>query len=375
MKEKFHFTTTKMRFFHRLLGRLLIVVVLVYICINVNSMIQLFEYASFARRLIFNPKCLFSYEFSLPPKQTAHHEKLTTQINACILVVLRNKDLCDLIQTVLKLEKNFNRKYNYPYVLLSDEVLSEEFKRTIVKYTESKVEFGFISREQWSVPSFVDRTKLKQSISQIGKSEGYRHLCRYYSGFFFRHELTLKYDYYMRLDPHVNFECDVKEDLFARLVKQNKTYGFVLAVPEAPYTIPTLWSHIKKWHDANSEPSDENSLDFVSNDNGRTLASTYCIFYNNFEIGAFSLFRNQKYLDYFEMLDKTGGFYHERWGDAPVHTYYALLTLKPNQIHRFKNLGYNHQLWTNWPKDDTKCDAYKYPVSNKCVELWDEFVD
>ena len=188
-------------------------------------------------------------------------------------------------------------------------------------------------------------------------------------------EITLKYDYYMRLDPHVNFECEVNEDLFSTLVKQNKSYGFVLSSPEALFTIPTLWSHIMKWHSVNVKTNEKNSLGFVSNDNGQTLKNSLCIFYNNFEIGSFSLFRNQKYLNFFEMLDKTGGFYNERWGDAPIHTYYALLNLRPNQIHRFKHLGYNHQLWTNWPKDDTKCDAFKYPIANKCVELWDEFMN
>jgi alpha 1,2-mannosyltransferase len=337
-------------------------------------MIQLFEYVSFVKRILFSPKCLFNYDLPLP-KATSHHEKYSTQINACILLVLRNSDLCDLIKTVLKFEKNFNRKYNYPYVLLSNELFSDEFKQTIVKYTQSKVEFGLISKEEWSVPSFIDETKLKQSINKIGKSVNYRHMCRYFSGFFFRHELTLKYDYYMRLDPHVNFECEVNEDLFSVLVKQNKSYGFVLSSPEGSFTIPTLWSQIMKWHNENAKTNENNSLGFVSNDNGRTLKNSLCIFYNNFEMGSFSLFRNQKYLNFFKMLDKTGGFYHERWGDAPVHTYYALLNLRPNQIHRFKNLGYNHQLWTNWPKDDTKCDAFKYPIANKCVEQWDEFRD
>ena len=41
---------------------------------------------------------------------------------------------------------------------------------------------------------------------------------------------------------------------------------------------------------------------------------------SNFEIGSFELFRNDLYQQYFEHLDKAGGFFYERWGDAPVRS-------------------------------------------------------
>ena len=82
-------------------------------------------------------------------------------VNACIIIVLRNKDLCDLITTITQFEKNFNQIYNYPYVLMSDEPFDEEFKQTIVKYTQSKVEFALIPKNEWSIPDNIDKDKLK----------------------------------------------------------------------------------------------------------------------------------------------------------------------------------------------------------------------
>jgi hypothetical protein len=36
----------------------------------------------------------------------------------------------------------------------------------------------------------------------------------------------------------------------------------------------------------------------------------------SFEIGSLQFLRSQAYLDYFNYLDKAGGFSYERWGDA-----------------------------------------------------------
>lgn len=317
MKENIRFNLKRMKFYFRLFIKLLIISIIIYVYSSIDSFIQIFEYITYIKRLITKPKCVFSYDVPIP--ESVLKTGVST-IKACIFILLRNKDLCDLINTMIQFEKNFNKKHRYPYVLVSDQVLSAEFKRTIYKYTDSKIEFGLIPKHEWSVPDWIDRTKLKQSINKIGKNEGYRHLCRYYSGFFFKHELTLKYDYYMRLDPHVNFPCQVNEDPFETLIKLNKSYGFVIAVPEARFTIPTLWDHIKKWRETNLDTGDDHGLDYISNDNGQTLSDKNCIFYNNFEIGAFSLFRDQKYLDFFNTLDKTGGFYHERWVNTNFFT-------------------------------------------------------
>jgi alpha 1,2-mannosyltransferase len=367
----------KMKFYYRLIFKLSIVFI-IFTLLNYFSddFIQSFEYVSFVKRQIIKSKCLFNYEVNIPnymKSKNNNNNNNVKLVNACIIIVLRNKDLCDLITTITQFEKNFNQIYNYPYVLMSDEPFDEEFKQTIVKYTQSKVEFALIPKNEWSIPDNIDKDKLKLSIDSIGKNVGYRHLCRYYSGFFWRHELTLKYDYYMRLDPHVNFPCQIKQDPFLSMLKNNQSYGFVISAPEALFTIPTLWENIRGW--IKTEPVDNKAIQFISDDNGLTLKKSLCMFYNNFEMGAFSLFRNDKYLSFFNHLDKTGGFYHERWGDAPVHTYYALLTLKLNEIHRFKNIGYNHQLWTNWPTDNSKCDEIKFPILNKCTEYWDKLVE
>lgn len=62
---------------------------------------------------------------------------------------------------------------------------------------------GRIPREHWSYPDWIDQEKAAQVRQEMGNqgiiygdSESYRHMCRFESGFFYRHPLMEQYDYY-----------------------------------------------------------------------------------------------------------------------------------------------------------------------------------
>ncbi|KAK7050386.1 glycolipid 2-alpha-mannosyltransferase-domain-containing protein [Favolaschia claudopus] len=69
-------------------------------------------------------------------------------------------------------------------------------------------------------------------------------MCRFNSGFFFRHELLAKYRWYWRIEPDVMFYCTLSFDPFVYMEKQNKTYTFTIALYEWAATIPTLWDTV-----------------------------------------------------------------------------------------------------------------------------------
>ena len=234
---------------------------------------------------------------------------------ACIIALVTNEDLSEFIQTIAQFETNFNQKYNYSYIFFNNKNFTQHFKNEILKHTNSLVEFGLISEEQWNVPKWINETRLNASLNTIGFSLNYRHMCRFFSGFFFKHELTLKYDYFLRIDSDSMFPCEIKEDPFVKLIENNYKYGFILSNGESRFTIPNLWNTIKEWLNKtiSEQTLNKNSVDFISNDIGNSLSSDDCIFYNNFEIASFNLYRDKKYLDFFDYLDKSGGFFYERW--------------------------------------------------------------
>lgn len=87
--------------------------------------------------------------------------------------------------------------------------------------TMAKTLYGTIPQEQWSYPSWItpeDAAAARKSMVQhgvlYGGRESYHHMCRYFSGFFYRHPLLLQFDYYWRMEPDVHYYCDLDYDPF-----------------------------------------------------------------------------------------------------------------------------------------------------------------
>ena len=236
---------------------------------------------------------------------------------------------------------------------MNDEPFTDEFKTEVRKRTRAPTYFGLVPSEHWSYPDFIDQEKARQSridMDQHGvpyaTSESYRHMCRFQSGFFFEHPLTyeLGLEYYWRVEPYVQLNCDIDYDPFMFMKINNKAYGFTITLIEYEETIPTLWDHTKQFMKIHPDYfASDNLVEFVI-DNGDFETSSYnlCHFWSNFEIGDINFFRSRQYKDYFEYLDKTGGFFYERWGDAPVHSIAASLFLNKSQVYHFKDIGYVH---------------------------------
>lgn len=62
-----------------------------------------------------------------------------------------------------------------------------------------------------------------------------------------------------------------------------------------------------------------------------------------------SRLRSPAYIDFFDHLDHEGGFFYERWGDAPVHSIAAGLFLNKDELHFFNDIAYYHVPFTHCP--------------------------
>ncbi|KAJ1827934.1 hypothetical protein LPJ73_008671, partial [Coemansia sp. RSA 2703] len=282
------------------------------------------------------------------------HEDLSEpqeKTSAAFVILTRNKDLKDLRETLIQLEDRFNRRYHYPYVFLNNEPFSDEFKAKISNIVSGECEFGLIPTEHWSYPDYINQTRAAEARKDMadrkiiyGGNESYRHMCRYESGFFFRHPLMDKYKWYWRVEPGVKFACDIDYDPFLFMEKNDKKYGFTISIKEYIETIPTLWNTTLSYMKENeAKIPEKNLMEFVTDKDG---GYNRCHFWSNFEIGSLDFLRSDQYLSYFEYLDRAGGFFYERWGDAPVHSLGVAMFLNKNEVHWFEDIGYYHgPLW------------------------------
>lgn len=289
------------------------------------------------------------------------------KVKATFVTLARNSDLWELAGSIRHIEDRFNRKFHYDWVFLNDDEFTAEFKAVTTSLVSGTTKYGKIGKEQWGFPEWIDTDKAAQVRKDMkerkiiyGDSISYRHMCRYESGFFFRHPLMDEYEYYWRVEPDVKIYCDVDYDVFKFMKDNNKAYGWTVSLPEYSETIPTLWDTTREFIKAHPEYLPENNmLDFVSDDGGYTY--NMCHFWSNFEVGSLKFWRSEAYTKYFEYLDKSGGFFYERWGDAPVHSIAAALFLERDQIHFFGDIGYYHVPFHNCPIDK------EVRLKNNCV--------
>lgn len=331
--------------------------------------------------------------------------------NAAFVVLARNKELDGVIESMKSIERHFNRWYNYPYVFLNDGDFDDTFKDTVKNYSSSSVEFGKIDSSMWGFPDWVDHEVAKEGIRKQGDAaimyggmESYHHMCRFYSGFFYKHPLLLKYEWYWRLEPEIKYFCDITYDPFIKMAEANKTYGFTIAVKELRETVPNIFRYAAAYKRTNNlkskglwemflenppkeeeTPPEEDKKDrlpeeILQNEPGANTVPevdpeamegesyNMCHFWSNFEIARLDWFRSKEYEDFFEMMDRSGGFWTERWGDAPIHSLAAGALLAPSDIHYFRDIGYRHTTIQHCPANAPARQLPRIPWLEKTTE-------
>ncbi|GEQ67395.1 hypothetical protein JCM33374_g1059 [Metschnikowia sp. JCM 33374] len=347
--------------------------------------------------------------------------------NAAFVMLARNSEVNDVVSSMKSMERHFNQWFNYPWVFLNDEEFDDEFKEAVQKTTKAEVEFGLVPPEQWNFPSDVDRTELSEWIEgqgdrsiMYGNMESYHKMCRFYSGHFYDHPLVRKRDWYWRVEPEVQFFCDLTYDPFIEMEKRNKTYGFTITIEELYYTAPSLFKTTKafikennievqsawdiiamkypkaegenahlydSWEDKQDlqkqvegnvnlkwllQKKKKTNKDLDSIKDFRQITDIFekstekpplyankddseeynlCHFWTNFEIAKTEIFLSKTYQDYFKYLESSGGFYKERWGDAPVHSIAVAMMLPSEQLHYFRDIGYEHSTLGHCPRN------------------------
>lgn len=200
------------------------------------------------------------------------------RVNATFVTLARNSDIWEIAKSIRSVEDRFNRNFHYDWVFLNDNEFDDEFKKLTTALVSGTTHYGVIPREHWSYPEWIDEDKARAARLEMGRkkiiygdSESYRHMCRYESGFFFRHELMMNYEWYWRVEPSIELFCDVPGDPFRFMKENNKKYSFVISLYEYIETIPTLWDSVKGFMKSHPEHIAEgNAMEFISEDGGES---------------------------------------------------------------------------------------------------------
>jgi mannosyltransferase len=145
---------------------------------------------------------------------------------------------------------------------------------------------------------------------------------------FYQLDVLKKYKWYWRLEPNVDFTCAITYDPFVQMAKHKKVYGYTIALWEVGKSCPGLFRATADWKElagvstgslwrAITEVSwmpfpFRRFLTWLPYRDAYGDAWSLCHFWSNFEIADMDFFRSKAYQDYFDYLDRKGGFYNER---------------------------------------------------------------
>lgn len=163
-------------------------------------------------------------------------------------------------------------------------------------------------------------------------------------------------------------------------------YGFNMLILDDARSFPSLWEQTRAFIAANPQLlHPEADLSYLLDGD-----SSYnnCQFFSNFEIGSLNFWRKPEVQAYFEWLDRSGGFYYERWGDAPVHTLALAMFTSRREIWFYRDVGYQHDINSQCPPrregmcscQETGIDANFYKLvpresrqkrpADTCIRSW-----
>ncbi|KAI9020844.1 nucleotide-diphospho-sugar transferase [Phycomyces nitens] len=302
------------------------------------------------------------------------------RVKAAFVVVVQESDVYGLRATMRDIELRFNKAHGYPWVIMSERPFTPIFRKWIKASAQSPVYFGQALSDEWNEPIWIN-TKIAEKVAvkmankkvAHGESMSWRKMTRYNAGFLAHHPLLKDTEFYWKVQPGARYQCNIDGDPFEMMKRDDKKLAFALTGYESESTMQNFWRVVRTYIEKNKEsilPSNQTIYPWILDRNipDETYAFALqgqmgeywgefneCVVWNNFMIVSLEFLRSKPYTMFFHHMDKTGGFFYERWGDAPFQTVAAALFLKRDQVHYMKDLGYGSSIGSNCP---TKLDTH-----------------
>lgn len=231
--------------------------------------------------------------------------------------------------TLPTLYKYFNDEFKYPVIIFHE----REFKSNIVAAKTMTTSYIFFHEIQFVVPEFIGNLS-GHKLACESFTIGYRHMCRFHSKIIYDLPIMQNVDYYWRLDDDSYITQPIHYDVFAFMKNNGFEYGYIDLRTDYLPCVRYLWKNVTA---------------FVSTSQIQFIPTYFKewtepkMFYNNFEISRFSIWKQPIYQHFIDYIDHAGGIFFNRWGDAPIKSLGLSLFLNTSKLHNFNDIGYRHQ--------------------------------
>ena len=224
------------------------------------------------------------------------------------------------------LDTYFNNRFQYPVIIFHERNFSANHRAQLKEVTTSNLYFQLI---EFKIPDFIVQPFPKINCNA---SIGYNHMCRFHSLCVYEQPVMKQLEYTWRLDDDTFILSNINQDIFRFMSDNDLVYGYTFIMSDAKRCVQHLWTNVTSYIRENHIKTH-----FF---NKWTEPNMY---YNNFEVSATKLWYSTEYKEYINMIDRTGGIYYNRWGDAPIKSIAVSMFVPENKTHCFCDVKYRHQ--------------------------------
>jgi hypothetical protein len=239
-------------------------------------------------------------------------------MKAAVVYLTQRKNMSKLRHSLRLTQKHLLDSFSYPVIIFHEGDFAPYHQQQLTRICPT-LEFRLVDIKK---PASVDVTR-KSTWAMIKHfGVGYRNMCRFFTVGLYPYLEGL--DYYMRLDDDSFIESKFRYDPFLFMETTGVQYAWRSRVAESPAAIGGL----KKC--------------LVNHDQRFRGCRLDNVIYTNFHMARVDMWSKSPIKEAIEHIDKHGGIYTKRWGDAPIHTALVDTFLPPDQRHRFKDFRYKH---------------------------------
>ncbi len=239
-------------------------------------------------------------------------------MNTAIIYLSQVRRMQLLMRSLRLVQQNYLDKFPHPVILFHEGDFLEPQQKILQDLCPS-LTFRQVNIDP---PPHIDASQHRTWVMpRFGV--GYRNMCRFFAMGLY--PLIQDLDYYMRLDDDSFIQSPMTKDPFASMADENRLYGWRSTRPENGATVSGLHALLKA-HDPIFKGVKWNRQ----------------IFYNNFHIAKPSMWTSEPFKGALEAIDRAGGIYTGRWGDAPIQTLLVKAYVPEAQRHCFTGFKYSH---------------------------------
>jgi len=285
--------------------------------------------------------------------------------NAAIFILTQNTlERKIYLKTCLYfLFRNFNKKYNYPVIILHEGDYDSESQREIIMGVRHNnrylISFRELDKNDFSIPSHISEERVQHIVDlkpvPYWRNMKYRMMCNFWIQHFQKY--TTDYEYIMRLDDDSIIEETIDKDLFNVMKNKDLIYMsnivhidcgicnykmkemFQSIFPNmgeklnSMFISSKLTANMKEIYGKVKQIIELNGDAEIGEKNEDIELNMPVMYYNNFFITSTKFWQREDVRTVVNKINDNGGIFYYRYGDAPLQTIIATL-MEPMRVSR-----------------------------------------